>query len=570
MEVPGRLGGRGSALVCIPCDRDSLNAQAYGFCLDCHEHLCQTCYNHHKRARPLQNHILLDRNSMPKIQSMASAASDDTQEFCQNHKDKVLEFYCENHKSVACYVCVALEHKQCQIDYISDVSGNVPDEMNGMLERIDTLLKKCKSSIENADQTVQDMDQSHEKAVKDIKQFRKEINECLDQMEANIIKEADALVKKLKCKHETVKATCLEIREEIERSKSLLKQLREENKHYKLFIEMKYVEKRLQMLAEKEKEALNVNKSDETQIKFTRNTNLLDIFKTENAYGRLSTYVGPITDRAVEIWYTDTINVKSQLDKKECNITGIVMIEPSTMIVTDLNNQSIKMIDIAVGSVVTEKVMTSSPIDIISLPERNLAVTLTNEKYIQIMSHDVTGFSLRHRILIRETCNGIAYCQNKFVVCCFASRKIIIVNVNGVFLNVLNFPAVFNGPVRAVISKDKKFLYISDTDGNHKNKVIKLDWEGNVKEVFEEQGYSVPVGMLQFKDDMLLVCYRDSDTIARLSSSLRRYDIVGIEEAGLYTPKALAYSSRDQKLYVCCSSKKGMWSTDIVKVFNIK
>jgi uncharacterized protein YoxC len=100
--------------------------------------------------------------------------------------------------SVACYVCVTLEHKQCKVDYIPHVSKNMSDEFTDILEQMESLITKCKSNIEYVSKSGQNLDQSHAKVVEDIKVFRKEINECLDRMETQILKEADTIVKKCK------------------------------------------------------------------------------------------------------------------------------------------------------------------------------------------------------------------------------------------------------------------------------------------------------------------------------------------------------------------------------------
>jgi hypothetical protein len=99
------------------------------------------------------------------------------------------------------------------VDYIPDVSGNLSDEMTDLLEQMETLITKCKSNIEYVSKAAQNLDQSHAKVVENIKAFRKEINECLERMETQILKEAKVIVKNEKCKQETVEAACLEITE---------------------------------------------------------------------------------------------------------------------------------------------------------------------------------------------------------------------------------------------------------------------------------------------------------------------------------------------------------------------
>jgi hypothetical protein len=455
------------------------------------------------------------------------------------------------------------------VDYIPDVSGNLSDEMADILEQMESLIKKCKSNKEYACKAAQHLDQSHAKVVEDIKVFRKEINECLDRMETRILKEADTIVKQAKCKQETVLNACLEITEELECSHSLLRSFKEQNKQNKLFIEIKNVGKSLPILTNKEKNVLDANTTNKC-IQFTRSTSLIDFLKTVNNYGILSTFVQPCQDRAIYLQHIETIDMKQTSEKEKCNITGMVMFVPTKMVVADNKNKNVKLIDVEKNVVVTEVKMSSHPLDVITLPEKKLAVTLIDETFVQILSYTDAKLSLDQRINVGEKCNGIAYSQDKLVVSCWVSNKIIIINLEGEILNVLGSPAIFYGPIRVLICKDETFIYVSDTSYGQNSKVLKIDWKGNVKTVFKEEGYKFPDGQQQLEDETILVCYRDSDTILRLSSNLKRCDVIGLEKANIYFPTAVSYCDREQKMYVSCSSKKENPRADIVKVFHVK
>jgi hypothetical protein len=121
MEVSGKVTSTSKTnfhLYCIPCDTDGLKKPAHGFCQDCQEHLCKSCFKS-------RNHVLLEKDAMPTQQTSADDVNTDViTDNCTNHRYKPLEFFCNNHKTVACYVCVTLQHKKCKVDYIPEVSGN--------------------------------------------------------------------------------------------------------------------------------------------------------------------------------------------------------------------------------------------------------------------------------------------------------------------------------------------------------------------------------------------------------------------------------------------------------------
>ncbi|XP_045165632.2 uncharacterized protein LOC123529384 [Mercenaria mercenaria] len=436
----------------------------------------------------------------------------------------MLEFYCNKNRKVACYVCATLEHKLCEVDYIPDISGGVSDDLRNLMAEMECLVNKCKTNIENAKMATHQIDLNYRKVAEDIKRFRKEINDCLDQMEIEITRKVEALVNTAKLKQENVNVACGEIVEEMNCSQLNLNSLSEENKQNHLFIEMKNVEDHLSILTCKERQELEDNKT-EGDVEFTRNKKMIELLKTEKNFGSVSVYGKPSADKAICVQYKGTISVK------ECAVTALVMISPSKMIVADYNNKCIKLINVEKGTLISEITLSSGPHDAISLPQNKLAVALNNEKCIQIVSVTSTGMSFCGRIDVRELCHGVAYCQDKLIVACnYDPGKVIILNFAGKILNVFDSPGLFFGPEKIAVSKDERFLYVSDYFSVN-SKCIKMDWQGNTINVFDEPGHKTPYGIQELEDGTFLVCYRDSDTIVRLSGSCKKCEMEGVEKA---------------------------------------
>jgi hypothetical protein len=130
MAVPGKKASRKSSSIlsqgcaedfdifCETCDRDDIRLPAFGYCVDCEEHLCHTCFNNHRRPKPSRHHQLLDNEHMPKKQylhksskSAPSTLVDDLTKPCIKHTKEAIKFYCQDHNALVCSVCVTLEHK---------------------------------------------------------------------------------------------------------------------------------------------------------------------------------------------------------------------------------------------------------------------------------------------------------------------------------------------------------------------------------------------------------------------------------------------------------------------------
>jgi hypothetical protein len=307
-------------------------------------------------------------------------------------------------------------------------------------------------------------------------------------------------------------------------------------------------------------------------IQFDRNQKLLDRLKNGEKFGTISTYRKSSEDTEICVNYERSHNVTFPSDKEKSNVVGMVMVSATQIAIADYDNKKIKTIDVNTGSLLLEKTLSSAPRDVIKLSQNKLAVALRVEKCIQIMSYTDTSLSLDHRIDVGELCYCVAYCQNKLVVGCNINPgKLVILGLDGQMIQVFDTPGLFDGPKKIVISGNEKCMYVSDYFVlQSKGKCMKIDWQGNVVQRFEDQCYEGPQGIQELEDGTLLVCFYNSHNIVRLSSSLKKCEITGLEKINLSYPKAVTYSESNHKLYVSCSSQQGRGSNDTIKVFNFR
>jgi hypothetical protein len=463
---------------------------------------------------------------------------------------------------------VTLEHKQCKVDYIPDVSDNVSGELIDLNKKMKDLVKRCEYNITKASAATKQLEQSHGKVVEDIRLLRKEINDRLDEMESMMIKEAEAVVNTANYKLENIKVVCERIAEEVKRSQSILNALEEAKKQNQLFIVMKNVTPRMMTLESEEIKTVKENITYEA-IEFDRNEKLLDQLKSEKNFGKVSTYRKPSEDTEICVQYERSLNVTFPSDKSLSSVVGMIMVSATQMVIADYGNKKIKTIDVGTKTLVSEKTLSSAPYDVIKLPQNKLAVALCAEKCIQIMSHTDTSLSLDRRINVGGECYCVAYCHDKLVVGCnYKPGKLVILDLDGHMLQVFDTPGLLHGPKSIVFSSDEKFMYVSDYNWKD-SKCLKIDWEGNVVQRFEDQSYETPKEIQELSDGTLLVCFFSSHKIVRLSSSFEKCEITGLENINLYYPMAVTYSESNHKLYVSCSSERCS-SNDEIKVFNVR
>ncbi|XP_060573350.1 E3 ubiquitin-protein ligase TRIM33-like [Ruditapes philippinarum] len=178
-------------IYCQPCDEEGTRLPAHGYCTDCKEHLCQTCFTAHKINRLSKQHTLLDATSMPKVLQQPSTSihtglCDDLTLSCRKHPKEMIKFYCNDHTELLCSACVTLEHEatSCKVNNIPDISGDIIDskEYQVILNAVNTTYDTFQQILKDVKDMTHKSNSSLKDALNDIKKFRQEINQRLDEL----------------------------------------------------------------------------------------------------------------------------------------------------------------------------------------------------------------------------------------------------------------------------------------------------------------------------------------------------------------------------------------------------
>ncbi|VDI01613.1 Hypothetical predicted protein [Mytilus galloprovincialis] len=148
---------------CHPCERsESVAIDATVWCSNCGEALCQKCCDLHRRFRTTTTH---------KTFPISSSTNDDfkflaeTNEYCSKHETKPLDVYCLDHSVPCCVVCLAVNHRTCEVKCIEEM-GDVKaenielflielDNVKCSLNELIKLKAKNKESLKSSFQTME-------------------------------------------------------------------------------------------------------------------------------------------------------------------------------------------------------------------------------------------------------------------------------------------------------------------------------------------------------------------------------------------------------------------------------
>jgi len=93
--------------------------EAIAYCLDCQEYLCEICTKSHRKLNVTKNHQVIPINEMKDKEQM-SLINSNLQNYCQIHKQKDMELFCDDCNLSICSLCIS-KHPSHKILVISDI-----------------------------------------------------------------------------------------------------------------------------------------------------------------------------------------------------------------------------------------------------------------------------------------------------------------------------------------------------------------------------------------------------------------------------------------------------------------
>ncbi|XP_060580919.1 uncharacterized protein LOC132737605 [Ruditapes philippinarum] len=588
MAVPGKKasqklsstlsqgGAEDFDIFCEQCDKDDIRLPAFGYCVDCEVHLCQTCFNTHRRPKPLRHHQLLDKDHMPhkqnlskSIKSTSGKKNGDLSKSCTKHTKEVIKFYCHDHNTLICSVCVTLEHPttSCHVDYIPDISGKTLNSMEfkETLKDIDKLTDKCCQIKKDLKQRIAKSTISLKDAIVEMDNFRKEINKRLDELEKEVKDIATTIQHDNNNKLETTETTCDDINKSLQASADTLKHLNTNKKTDQLFTELKIAQ---QLILHNENITTQLPTTDDVdEYTFEPNPAIKKLLQNEKSLGtlikrELKQQAQPKKKDDVPMKMSTPRNIKVNTFSAiyDCWITGITVSPQNQLFVADYNNDSIKMKDINCGAI-KQLQLVSNPWDITIVTRDTLAVTLPSIYTIQFISFSSNSFSLKNKLKVDGECRGISHHQGKLAVTFLDPDKLQIMDLKGnVKIKVekdSNGDSIFSDPW--YVTTNSHSIYVSD---NHKTEIIWFNWQGEM--IGRNVDIGSPRGISLLDDGSFFVSDYMTKCIYRVSGDCK--DRTTILE-NVTNPRAVCWCAETSTLHL--STEYNTESRNIIKMYKM-
>ena len=175
----------------IQCEKCK-KSTATGFCRDCGKFICDKCTEMHQTWEEYNTHEIA---TIQNVQADAASFIPRKKKvlYCQKHKDKLLEIYCETCNELICSNCTIRLHQGHQYDVASDTFKKHKQEITDQLEPIKCHLATVNTALPSFDARAKEIQDQRETHQADIHKRINQLQQALEQRRTELIGQLDQL-----------------------------------------------------------------------------------------------------------------------------------------------------------------------------------------------------------------------------------------------------------------------------------------------------------------------------------------------------------------------------------------
>ena len=405
--------------ICGPCNNAHVERRASHYCQDCPEYLCDHCEDHHRKLTLTKNHKIVSGSMVPTVTS--TRVRPGIVVYCNCNKNQEVQYVCDDHQDIVCDSCKHTKHYKCKVSRIQDKGSSYT------WSRIDTVMSKIKALKDDYDQLKttrydesKSLVNSIEDCKKEIKAFRKELDNFLDDLEKSMLKllesQKDEAQKRIDQHISSLTAT-LKL---LETDHKLLRDAKSNDEKTLMFAADFQVSKGLQDYEDRLSDI--DNDVIDTGIKFEKNSKLAYLQTEIDSLGILLRKSTENIQRDLKMLLDTTIKSKRRVsvevptDSMRHRISGLVVMPAGEIVTCDRINSNIKLLDRS-DTLKDSLKFNTKPYNISVVDSKTVIVSLPTTKqlqYVEVLPRLTPGRVLQ----LNKQCWGVHVTGDKIFTSC--------------------------------------------------------------------------------------------------------------------------------------------------------
>ncbi|XP_045161892.2 uncharacterized protein LOC123526709 [Mercenaria mercenaria] len=218
--------------------------------------------------------------------------------------------------------------------------------------------------------------------------------------------------------------------------------------------------------------------------------------------------------------YIRDVDIKADVDKKDCYITDMTFVSDNNLVLCDYNNKSLKLVDTENNIIKDVLALETGPCGITTIPTDHIAFVLSNKSQIHIVSVN-GGLSVLRTLKTNGICMDVKHVNGMFYVSFAEPVMFQIIQITGEIYKtikpdseVLKHSAI---PRYIAVSPDGSLIYVSDWKTN---KVVCINRHGYLMSIYQGE-LDNPNGIAISSSGSIFLCNRNKHNVDMMTSVLK-------------------------------------------------
>ncbi|XP_060566010.1 uncharacterized protein LOC132725042 [Ruditapes philippinarum] len=397
-------------VLCSMCKNKGKNTEGEKFCVDCHDYFCITCVQVHNEVPVLVGHKVLDKSQIKTSKGLPRAST----ERCDRHSHKHIDMYCQDHDNVGCSTCMAVDHRLCKDTfYIPEFiqRNNYQDTFGEIQTKLKEIAKNLAKQTDRFKQNKERLLRRKAEILADIRKFRHEINDHLDNLEKSSI---DEIEDEVKCLEDKIEDGLKQLQANRSMVISANDKLASKNANpSEVFVYVKMGEDAANVANNYIEDAKLLCTVED--IKFQPDRTFLTQLEEKKTLGILKKKHTKTSVNLFQIKGNQSYNVKVESDINDCYITSACCMEDGTIILADHNNKKLKRLHSYNYSVTDYCDLSGKPWQVCMINNTQVAVTVPSQNEVRLISVE-RHMKTTKKINTKFECYSLAYANNNFYI----------------------------------------------------------------------------------------------------------------------------------------------------------
>ena len=348
-----------SPSVCGICDIRHICKQSELWCSECDEGLCVDCAEHHSLSKASRNHKTIPISEYRKLPLNVL----NIREFCNEH-DERFQTYCQKHACPCCRICIIESHNECKdIAVLENVvqgvkSSHMFTEIASLIDDMIENVGKIRQSRETNSAAV--TEQKHI-IVCEIRELRTKVNNHLDKLQADLMKELTEAETTLTEKTRELMVSLDKKEKELIEYQTTIVNIKQYASDLQTFLAMKQIENDVETLETSIHALVNSDSLNQTNLSCKIDTTLQNITTSIDRFGEVDVESKPCEltfvrkkDKQAQMMVADPppmsvdnikLNLKQKINTKGTWMRGCCLLTDGRMVLSSYSNNIVRFIN---------------------------------------------------------------------------------------------------------------------------------------------------------------------------------------------------------------------------------